>query len=274
MKKIDTTNITGLQGAPFLKATHDHYKEAMQEINTSTVKALLDPYAANDVIILYGCDVTVTSGSIPGTGTATLSAGAIYYNDEIYQVDANAGLSTTNPQTLIWSIDTSYRAGDPVEWSDGPTRDMHQIDKFLLSAGTAGTGLANYDAATVKRFTSLVAVVTSLAAINLALGGLTTTVIEIGNWDMQGTASVTISHGLDDAKIRSISVIIRADSGSIPVKKLDNPNSSASTGFDGSVIIGNSDVTLTRDSSGGFSSTSYDNVSSYNRGWITIAYAD
>lgn len=151
MKKIDTTNIAGLAKAPFIKATHDHIKESIQDSTGNIIKGLYG-YTTNDIIILYGCVVAVTGGAIPGTGTATLTAGAAYYNGEIYEVDANAALSTTNPQTLIWSVVTTYRSGDPVEWSDGTSRDLHRVDKLQLTAGTVGAGLADYDASTVKRY--------------------------------------------------------------------------------------------------------------------------
>jgi hypothetical protein len=154
MKKINTTNIAAALGAPFLKATHDQYKETIQETTGNIIKGLMGSYSTNDIVILYGCVVAVTGGSIPGTGTATLTAGAVYYNGEIYEVDANASLSTTNPQTLIWQVVTTYRSGDPVEWSDGLTRDLHQQDKLRLVAGTAGGGLANYNESTVKRYSS------------------------------------------------------------------------------------------------------------------------
>jgi hypothetical protein len=94
--------------------------------------------------------VAVTSGSIPGTGTATLSEGALFYNGRVYKVDANGSLSTTSPDTLVWEIVESVVTGDPATFSDGNTYDFHVIEKFRLVAGAPGSGLANYDGATVK----------------------------------------------------------------------------------------------------------------------------
>lgn len=146
MKKIDTTNIAGLAKAPFIKATHDHIKESIQESTSNIVKGLIGSYTTNDLIVLYGCVVTAT---IPGTSSIT--AGAIYYNGEIYEVDANASLITTGVQTLVWGVSTTYIAADlSLTWSDGTIRNLHQIDKLALSAGASGSGLANYNGATVK----------------------------------------------------------------------------------------------------------------------------
>ncbi len=145
MKKIETTNIAGTQDAPFIKSTFDHLNEANQNATSDIIKGLLGTYVTNDVIILYGCVVVDT---IPGS--SSLTAGAVYYNGEIYEVDANAAIITAGLETLVWSIDTTYRAGDPIQWSDGVSRNLHQIDKFVLSAGLSGSGLANFDGTTVK----------------------------------------------------------------------------------------------------------------------------
>ncbi len=149
MKKIETTNIAGTQDAPFIKATFDHLNEANLNSTSDIIKGLLGTYTTNDIIVLFGCVVTAT---IPGTSSIT--AGAIYYNGEIYEVDANASLVTTGSDILVWGIATTYRAGDPIKWSDGENRNLHQIDKFALSAGLSGSGLANYNGATVKTIKS------------------------------------------------------------------------------------------------------------------------
>lgn len=156
MKKIDTSAIAGAAGLPIIKATHDQWNENTAQVTASIVTGLLGSYITNDLIVLYGCVVAVTSGSIPGTGTATLTAGAIFYNGEIYQVDANLSLSTTNPQTLVWQVVTTYRSGDPILWSDGVTRNQHREDKLRLVAGTSGTGIADYGASSVKNLLDII----------------------------------------------------------------------------------------------------------------------
>ena len=146
MKKINTTNIAGVVKAPFIKPTHDHYKEAIQETTASIVKGLIGSYTTNDVVILHGCVVT---GTIPGTSAIT--AGSVFYNGEEYEVDANASISSGGGETLVWQIITTYIASDvSLKWSDGTIRDLHQIDKMQLVGAVSGSGLANYNAATVK----------------------------------------------------------------------------------------------------------------------------
>jgi hypothetical protein len=167
MKKIETSNITGSQDAPFIKATFDHLNEANQNATSEIIKGMLGAYTTGDVIILYGCEV---SGTI-GPGTAAVTAGAIYYNGEIYQVDANASISTSGAQTLVWSVATTYRAGDPIQWSDGVNRNLHQIDKFVLAAGLSGSGIANYNATTVKRWAGVTQ--TATAGTTMSASGVT-----------------------------------------------------------------------------------------------------
>lgn len=155
-RQFVTSNIIDPIKAPFTKRSLTHLNAGLTESLSEIVKGLIGAYTPNDLIVWSGCVVTPLSGSIPGTGTASLSAGAIYYNGEVYQVDANALLSTTTPQTLVWQIVTTYISGDPATFSDGNPYNFHRIDKMKLVAGTAGSGLANYNGATVKKLFTII----------------------------------------------------------------------------------------------------------------------
>jgi hypothetical protein len=150
-RKFKTSDIIDPVKAPITKRSLEHLNTAFDDLSEDIIKSKISSYTTGDIIILHGCDVAVTSGAIPGTGTATLSAGAAYYNGRVYKVDANAGLSTTNPQTLIWELVETTAVGDPATFSDGLTYDFHIIEKLRLVAGTAGAGLANYNGSKVKR---------------------------------------------------------------------------------------------------------------------------
>jgi hypothetical protein len=150
-REFITTNIVGTTKAPITAKGLQHINAMAKEQVNALVNGLV-PYTTNDIIVLYGCVVAVTSGSIPGTGTATLTAGAVYYNGEIYLVDANGSLSTTNPQTLIWQAVNTLQDGVQTKFTDGMDYDFLSIRKLRLVAGAVGAGLANYDAATVKKF--------------------------------------------------------------------------------------------------------------------------
>jgi hypothetical protein len=93
-------------------------------------------------------------------------------------------------------------------------------------------------------------------------------IIEIGDWNMDSTRSVNISHGLDRGNIRMLDVIIRADSG---VSLWRAPSFNDGTNDTLRVDIFATYIQLTSPSATSYDTASYDSTS-YNRGWITIWY--
>jgi hypothetical protein len=96
-------------------------------------------------------------------------------------------------------------------------------------------------------------------------------VIEIGDWNMDATASVSVAHGIGAAeKIRSVSVVIRNDiEGGLRYNLSWMDFGSA---VQGAVeLFDDTSVQLSRLSAGSFDNTNFDSTS-YNRGWITIVY--
>jgi hypothetical protein len=91
-------------------------------------------------------------------------------------------------------------------------------------------------------------------------------VLDIDDWNMDSTASVDVAHELTLSTIRSIEVTIRDDTGA-EIRDL------VRTGPDGYFSADATNVTLTRAVGGAFDSASYDSTS-YNRGWISIIYAE
>lgn len=95
-------------------------------------------------------------------------------------------------------------------------------------------------------------------------------ILDIGDWNMDSTASITVAHGLTTANIRNVFVIIRSDNDAIRIP-LDYYSQVPSPISNGYFYISGSDVYLLRTSGGGFDATNY-NDTSYNRGWIIIEY--
>ena len=251
MRKIEITNITGSQKAPFLKETFNQYTQNYLDISSAVIKGMLDTYTTNDVVILWGCVVTA---NIPGTSEVT--AGAIYYNGEIYQVDANASISSPS-NTLVWNTVTTYASGDPVDWSDGTPRNLHSIVKFVLSNAGTGTGIADYNGATVKMLIKRKRLL-------------------IGNWNMSTDTDKSVAHGISAAKWKTIDVIgitiIRDDEVQTSTLGVKNTTVGAGTG-DGIGRITSTNVDLTRLTGGPFDSSDY-NATSFNRGFVDIIYGD
>jgi hypothetical protein len=107
-------------------------------------------------------------------------------------------------------------------------------------------------------------------ADSLFAGGLGLAIksVNIGDWDMDTTESKNVAHGLSDfKKIRGIDVIIRNDSDTAPYLHI-----TATANKDIYISgIDNSNIGITRRTSGTFDSASFDSTS-YNRGWVTITY--
>lgn len=142
MKKINTSNVTGSSRQPLLGRSISHLNEGIVESFVSVFKAMmLDGYTTNDVVIMHGC---VNSGSTSGAGNPfNVTAGAVYYNDEIYQVDAITGVfSGTN--VLVANLSTTYQIGDPVTMTDGSTKNVHEIKKVVISQAASGSGIKNH----------------------------------------------------------------------------------------------------------------------------------
>jgi hypothetical protein len=147
--KFLVTSIVDPVKAPITEIGLRHINAMSQEVGDALVKALIGTYTTNDLIILSGCVVTVLSGSVPGTGTASLSAGYVYRNGEVFAVDAIASIATT-ANTLVWVADDELRDNIQTKFSNGADYDFLRVSKLKLQAGASGTGLNDFDAATVK----------------------------------------------------------------------------------------------------------------------------
>ena len=110
-----------------------------------------------------------------------------------------------------------------------------------------------------------------------SLIGVRTKVIDIGDWNMDTTLSVSIAHGLTESKIRDVRAFIIPDTGEgasiLPIHACD----AATTGIcfgRAQLDIGGGTITLVRTPSTavtGFDNTAY-NSTGFNRGWIEVDY--
>jgi len=91
--------------------------------------------------------------------------------------------------------------------------------------------------------------------------------IDIGDWNMDTTANVSITHSLTFDKIIAVTVMIRHDTLS---SKFDINYSLDST-LSGGVSANSTDIFIFRVTSGFFDATTFD-ATSFNRGFITITY--
>jgi hypothetical protein len=265
MKKIKTTDIVaGVRAMGAVKSTLDHLQEAFQDVFTDLIKGLINQQSG--ATVLYGC--------VDSDGSATawnISAGAIYYDGEVYTIPAFIGTHVS--QVPVLGIVTTHRTGDPIKFSDNNNYNVHEIRTMFWSLGASGSGLADFSA--VNRFKDLIKP-TSLA---YGSGILKPYIVSIGSWDMVSQGSKTFNHGLpsgDFRKIRSVSaMIIQNNLNTIRTIEIDS-GAVAGYLYDGSIAnITNTTIQLLRRDGGVFDSTLFDGSTGIDpayttRGWVTF----
>lgn len=136
MKKILTDNIIeNTRRQPFNKASLEHIQEAFLEVFTSFLKQFTEDTA--NYFRLHGL--------VDSDGSSTawdISAGAVYFNGEVFQVDGFVGTDPVDVPVL--TIATTYRAGDPVKFSDNNDFNVHEIRKMVITLGAPGSGDVNF----------------------------------------------------------------------------------------------------------------------------------
>ena len=143
MKKINTSPITSTVGLPIKSGTLNHLQEAYREIVESAVRSLIgNAYSTGSFYKLYGCENT-------GSGSNyIISAGAIFYNGEIYLVDA-ATFTAAGGEVAVGTITTTNilaANADPVTLTNSTTANVHEVRKIVFASGVAGSSDVNFSA--------------------------------------------------------------------------------------------------------------------------------
>jgi hypothetical protein len=141
MRKLNMSSITTSVAMPVKSGSLEHIQNAYTEAIAESIKGLTGAgYSPATMYILNGM---VNSGTFP---TYNITAGSVFYNGEIYLVDA-ATFTLTGPQVAVCKIITTQFSGtnaDAVQFTDGIGRNVHDIRKVQLSADLAGSGISNY----------------------------------------------------------------------------------------------------------------------------------
>ncbi len=144
MKNLDLSAVSSTVGFPVKAGTLNFLQLAYQEVMNAIANNLLGARAdSSGYYILFGC---VNSGS---GSTFTISAGAIYYNGVAYLVPA-ASFTAAGGQTAVGTIQTTQYTSnaDAVLFTDGVSRNVHNISQIVFAGGTSGSG--NVDFANLK----------------------------------------------------------------------------------------------------------------------------
>jgi hypothetical protein len=258
MKTLELTNIVqNVRGLGLTKSMLETIIAGYSESIEALLAALnCDP-----------AEITILSGAVveEDGDDYTVTDGWAAYGGEIFQVDAGA-FTAAGALVGVWVIETTYHDDDPLTFDDGNTFDVNAIRKLKLQSGAAASGIKDWDEVVTTPLNNRV------FNDGNTSGHTQTKILNIviGDWNMDSTALVSIAHGLDITKIRSVSVLIRDDASVylVPLSGID-PNGSA--GDEDGFFVNGENLTITRLTSGKFDSSEY-NSTGFNRGFITIIH--
>lgn len=140
MKRLNTSPITGSNQFPVKSGTLDFLQDAHKETTLAVVTSLLGFVPVNGVIYkLNGC---VNSATLPAHD---ISAGVLFLNGEIFDFDG-ATFTLTGLNKAYARIETTQytSSADPVQFTDGISRNVHNIRKIVVEATTVSSSLPEF----------------------------------------------------------------------------------------------------------------------------------
>jgi hypothetical protein len=137
MKRIITTSVVdpSIQ-QPFTTKSLDFLQDNLALFADSIARALAPyEYDNGDPIALSGCEVTLGSPN-------TYFNGFVYWNNELFAFDGNTATITTTASFKI--VVTNDATADPLTFTDGIARNVHNIRKLVAIDTSAGGGAFLY----------------------------------------------------------------------------------------------------------------------------------
>ena len=164
-----------------------------------------------------------------------------------------------------------YESAEPTNQPNGETLATRDAGRFWWDSDD--DELRCYDGTDMQTIKKISGALEVTGGINNGGTLLKTKVVDIGDWNMNSTTTITVAHTISDfKKIRDVSAIIRNDADAI-YYKLNNTFSTVSGGNSGGSVtpIDATTIELTRTTGGSFDGGTFA-ATTYNRGWITITY--
>lgn len=140
MKKLDVSAISNSNGMPVKGGTLKFIQDAYQEALNAIASNLLGKSVDNTKLYrLFGVNNS-------GSGlNFNISAGALYYNGEVFLVDATTFTAASGRTAVAEIITTQFTTqADPVLFTDGIERNVHNIRKIRFVSGLSGAGIADF----------------------------------------------------------------------------------------------------------------------------------
>jgi hypothetical protein len=139
MKVLNISNISSSNAMPIKSGTLQFLQDAHKETIAGLITNLIPNPDVNTIYILSGCKNSTVAP------IHTLSAGVLYYNGEIYNFDG-ATFTLTGLQKAYARIQTTQYLtnADPVQFTDGVSRNVHNIRKIVIENTTVSSGLPEF----------------------------------------------------------------------------------------------------------------------------------
>lgn len=218
--------------------------------------------AFNNMLGGFGTDFIVQGCVVSGsTGAFSITEGWILLSSELIKVDAQGPFDEAVDGTFT-KVTTFDPRGNK-DFLNGSTADTYEKNRGVIS-GLGGTLAFN-----ANTFFDLSNQASSLPDTGVKI--LNKKIIEIGDWNMDTTASILVGTGITDfLNIRTVDAMIISDDSAFltPIDIFTSGNNQSEGGI--GALFSNF-ITLVRRSGGFFESTAY-NATSFNRGFITIEF--
>ena len=139
MKILNTSNISSSNGMPIKAGTLQFLQDAHKETIAGLITNLIPTPDPNTIYILSGCKNSTVAP------IHTLSAGVLFYNGEIFNFDG-ATFTLTGLQKAYARIQTTQFVtnADPVQFTDGVNRNVHNIRKIVIENTISSSGLPEF----------------------------------------------------------------------------------------------------------------------------------
>jgi len=190
-------------------------------------------------------------------GTNQYNEGWVFYFGEIYYCPGKATTTAFSNVPVLTLTVSNDSTADPVTFTDGVPRNVHNNRTMVLSDAVSGSGTFDLsDAVYLQQ-------------------KLIRKEIQIGDWNMHvssgGVASVAIAHGLTFSKIRSMSAIIYNDAATAAFNLVRSDYAFAPSLGSNYISADATNINLQIETGSVYDSTSFD-LTSFNRGFIVVEY--
>jgi hypothetical protein len=139
MKILNISNISSSNAMPIKSGTLQFLQDAHKETVAGLLTNILPNPDVNTIYIISGC---VNTGVLP---IHNISAGVLYYNGEIFNFDGS-NFTLSGLEKAYARIETTQYItnADPVQFTDGVNRNVHNIRKIVIENTITSSGLPEF----------------------------------------------------------------------------------------------------------------------------------